>query len=234
LHVLSYTAGVATCVLIVYCVSIGLDSSLGVAWGVRAMMSLASIAWMALTWMFFSGIRGLVSRITATVRTVPRAPRAAPARRLAPPSRQPQAQAPASALETQTQLEVRVRSALPFRRDRVYTVSPERVRLAKSLSPPPAHLRTRAEQEAYDEMVRSLQEEERVRRTSFWAAPLRKTSFACHSVLRNTRYAFTKELMVRLYVEERAGAESAFKLDTTGKFSAAEWKLLEEIITRGF
>ncbi|KAI5299198.1 hypothetical protein KEM56_003442, partial [Ascosphaera pollenicola] len=139
----SYTAGIACGVLIVYCLSLGLDERSEVPLPVRVMMSFTSVAWMALTWMFFSGIRGLVSRVTATTRSLPlpKLPTATPPR--------------------YTELEIRVRSALPFFKDKVYRVTPENVRIDKNVvSPKP---RTREEQEVYDTMVKFLEQEERIR-----------------------------------------------------------------------
>lgn len=78
-------------------------------------------------------------------------------------------------------------------------------------------------------MVKDLEREEAIRRTSFFKAPITKTSFVCHNVLRNTRYAFTKELMVKLFIKQDQNKESVFKFDTQGKF-APEYKYLEKII----
>lgn len=199
----SYIAGIACSYLIFYCLSLGLDNENQVPLLTRAMMSATSVAWMLLTWMFFSGIRGLVSRVTAVTKTLP------------------------NSKQTYTELEIRVRSSFPFLGDSVYRVTPERVRIDKNIVSPKR--RSPAEQEAYDMMVKDLEREEAIRRTSFFKAPITKTSFVCHNVLRNTRYAFTKELMVKLFIKQDQNKESVFKFDTQGKF-APEYKYLEKII----
>ncbi|KAI5288759.1 hypothetical protein KEM54_004909 [Ascosphaera aggregata] len=204
-RMISYIAGISSGIMIVYTLSIGLDNNASVPYLTRAMMSAVSIAWMLMTWLCFSGIRGQVSRITAYTTVVPKTK------------------------QMETELEIRVRSVIPFFKERIYRVAPKQVRIMGNIIP--TKPRTALEQEAYDTMVKCLQEEEKLRKTSFFKAPLTKTSFICHTILRNTRYAFTKELMVKMYItEDKADAKtSSLTFDSTGKFAPA-YRYLEPLI----